>query len=310
MKLLISLATRNRPARLLETVKRSVALWTHPETEMVIQTDADDHATLGALTDIELPPRVSVNVQRREDTTAAKWNRAATTPADVYLISGDDEPCVTEGYDSKILEAAAVFPDNIGMVYGHASNASFSSLMAVTSRWVDILGYILPEHFPYWFSDHWIDDIGRITQRIAFADIRGDQKNIPPTQEMREPGWWATWFDANYLRRRAEAQKIIDAIEEPEWRKTILRSHHPLVEYRSRWINDNVRAQSRAMEASNNLSLKESRYLRVKNAAFAALPAILGELPKDEAARYAAMLVPPTSIIAPPQAFAPLQQAS
>ena len=52
----------------------------------------------------------------------------------LYMIGGDDDPVVTKGYDSKILDAAQLFPDGIGMVYGHMANASFSRAVAPTSR--------------------------------------------------------------------------------------------------------------------------------------------------------------------------------
>lgn len=309
-RLLISLATRNRPQLLLETVKRSLPQWTHPNTRMVIQADADDYATLGMLTDTKLDPRVSVNVQKREDTVAEKWNRALKEDADVYLIAADDDPHITPGYDSTILEAAKLFPDGIGIVYGHLANASFSNVMAPTRKWCDLLGYILPEHFPYWFSDHWLDDIARITGRMAVVDVRGDQSKVPPTQEMREPAWWATWFDACYPQRRAEAFKVIDALDEPDWRKSVLRNSYPHVEFRSKWINDNVRAQSRGLEmAMAGNSLNDERYQRVKQKAITALPQILQHLPQDEAMRYAAMLSPPPFIVSPQQAFGPVRVA-
>lgn len=309
-KLLVSLATRNRPQLLLETVGRSVAQWTHPNTRMMLQVDADDHATLGMLTSTTLDPRVTVNVRPREDTVAAKWNRALADDVDVYLVAADDDPHVTPGYDTKILEAASLFPDGIGVVYGHLANASFSNVMAVTAKWAKLLGYILPELFPYWFSDHWLDDIARITQRVAVVDVRGDQSKIPPTQEMREPAWWATWFDACYPQRRAEAFRIIDALDEPHWRKDILRRSYPHVEWRSRWINDNVRSQARGLEmASLGNSLADERYQRIKQKAVAALPQILQALPQDEALRFAAALAPTPFVVAPQQAFPPMRAA-
>ena len=111
MRLVISLATRNRPQQLLNTINRSMALWTDPNTILIIQADADDYATLGFLTDAKLDPRIKVNIKSREDTIAAKWNRAMAEPADVYLIAADDEPIVTHGYDTAILNAAKLFPD-------------------------------------------------------------------------------------------------------------------------------------------------------------------------------------------------------
>ena len=302
-RLLISLATRNRPQLLLDTIKKSMACWEHPETRMILQCDTDDFATLGLLTDTQLDPRITVNIQKREDSVAQKWNRGLSEPADLYLIAGDDESIVTPGFDVKLLEAAKIFPDGIGMVYGHMANASFASIMACTKKWCDLLGYILPEHFPYWFSDHWIDDIGRITQRIAFADVRGDQSKIGTTMEMREPAWWATWFDSCYMLRRAEANKIIDALDEPEWRKTILRSHHPHWEYKSKWINDNVRQNARSMELTMSAGAQNERYVRIKQAAINRMPEILNGLPPEEARKYYAMLVPQNVIQAIPQAY-------
>ena len=52
MKLVISLATRGRPNRVIETVKRSVVNWTNPNTELQIQVDADDKVTIDALQDL------------------------------------------------------------------------------------------------------------------------------------------------------------------------------------------------------------------------------------------------------------------
>lgn len=303
MKLLISLATRNRPQQLLATVRRSMALWTDPNTEMVIQADADDYATLGALTENNLGPRVRVNVQKREDTIAAKWNRAMSEPADVYAIGGDDDPIVTQGYDSKILEAAKIFPDGIGMVYGHMSNASFSSIMCPTRKWVELLGYILPEYFPYWFCDHWIDDIGQMTQRIIPADIRSDQKKVGQTQELREPTFWANWFDAAHLLRRKEADKIIGVLDEPTWRQDLLLTQYRRVEYRSKWINDSVRQQSRGLEAAMGKSLNDERYQRVKQKALDMLTVMFEGMDAATAKAFHDQIVIPDKIISFPRAY-------
>ena len=303
MKFLISLATRNRPQQLLATVRRSMALWTDPNTTMVIQADADDYATLGALTENDLGPRVKVNVKKREDTIAAKWNRILSEDADVYMIGGDDDPVVTPGYDSKVLEAAKLFSDGIGMVYGHMSNASFSSIMCPTKKWVEILGYMLPEHFPYWFCDHWIDDLGHMTQRIAYADVRSDQRKVGVTQELREPSFWANWFDAALLLRRKEAYKIIDALDESPTTKDKLRTQCLWVEFRSKWINDNVRLQSRQLEMAMGKSIKDDRYQRVKQKAIDMLPQMFDGMTEAQAKVFRDQIIVPDKIVALPRAF-------
>lgn len=303
MKLLISLATRNRPQKLLATIRQSMANWTHPNTELIIQADADDYATLGMLTETKLDPRVKVNVKKREDTIAEKWNRAMLEPADVYMIGGDDDPVVTQGYDSKILDAAQLFPDGIGMVYGHMSNASFSSIMCPTKKWVEKLGYILPEYFPYWFCDHWIDDIGHMTARIVHADIRSDQRKVGHTQEMREPGWWATWFDAALLLRRQEALGLIDYLDEDAVHKERLRTNYIRVEYRSKWINDSVREQERRAMLPADPDTKDERYMRVKAKAIAMIPKMLEGMEPQMAKVYHDQLIVPDKILSFPRAF-------
>jgi hypothetical protein len=304
MKLLISLATRNRPQKLLSTIRQSIANWTHPNTEMILQVDADDYATLGMLTETKLDPRVKTNIKKREDTIAEKWNRAMSEPADVYMIGGDDDPVVTQGYDSKILDAAQLFPDGIGMVYGHMSNASFSSIMCPTKKWVEKLGYIVPEYFPYWFCDHWIDDLGHMIGRIVYADVRSDQRKVGVTQELREPGWWATWFDAAVQMRRQEAMNLIDHLEEDAVHKARLRTKYLWVEYRSKWINDNVRGQARGLEAiASANSLKDERYLRVKEKAVAMIPKMLEGMEPQTAKVFHDQLIAPDKILSFPRAF-------
>src|SRR5882757_5772413 len=86
MKLVISLATRGRARQLIDTITKSVANFALPNTVMMVQVDADDTDTVAALGASALAARVKINVKAREDTIAAKWNRALTEPADLYLV--------------------------------------------------------------------------------------------------------------------------------------------------------------------------------------------------------------------------------
>ena len=214
-------------------------------------------------------------------------------PADLYLAAADDDPYVTPGYDAKFLEAARLFPEGIGMVYGHLANASFTCAVSCTAKWAELTGYIFPEHFPYWFVDHWTDDVARITGRISVADVRTDQSRVGKTQEMREPGWWASWFDAAHLIRRKQAFAIIDKLDEPEWRKELQRNSAPLVEYRSRWINQGVRNRNDEFTQWSGLDNHDERYLRLRDKAVGAIPSLLDGMPPEEQERYRkALLVP------------------
>jgi hypothetical protein len=87
---------------------------------------------------------------------------------------------------------------------------------------------IYPEIFPYWFVDHWLDDVARMIGRISYAEVAVKMDAKPPTQGMREPAFWAYLFDATTEERREIARKIIDSpdFQETEWRKKLLRSSH------------------------------------------------------------------------------------
>lgn len=296
MRLVISLATRGRPERVIDTVTKSVANWTDKNTVMQIQVDDDDLLTQSALACHEGWDGVHVNVQPREDTIAAKWNRALGTPGDVYLVAADDDPYVTPGYDTKIVEAAKRFPDGIGMVYGHLANLSFSGAVAPTRKLCELMGNkIFPEYFPYWFCDHWTDDVARIIGRISFASISTDQSKPGVTQEMREPGWWATWFDAAYLVRRKQAHDIINSelFDGEPWQLELLRTHHPLIEVRSRMINQNVRTQNAQLSQWAGNLKPDERYNRIKQRAVDMVPHLLNDygMPEQEAQMFSRALL-------------------
>lgn len=306
-KLVISLATRNRPKQVVDTINRTLPHIALPNTVLMVQVDDDDQNTIDALKCSD--PRVQINIKSREDTNAEKWERALVEPADVYLIAADEHPHITPGFDAKILEAAARFPDGIGWVYGHCANASFPAVMGVTAKFVENIGFIFPKYFPYWFVDHWTDDVARMVGRISYADVWTDQTGAGgKTQELREPGWWATFFDAAYLMRRKQAHDIINSsdFQSPDWLKEILLRHHPMIEYRTRWINDSVRQMSRQLEGMHKYDLREPRYLRKKAEALAILPSFLNDYGMDEQERkmFSVALEQPTNIVNLKQSFA------
>ena len=308
-KLVISLPTRGRPQQLLDTIRRSTANLVLPNTVLMVQVDADDKATKQAvavaLDSGKLDQRVTLSVRPREDTVAAKWNRALSIPADLYLVDADDAPFITPGYDAKLLEAAAKFPDGVGMVYGHMANASFSSAVAPTAKLCELMGNrIFPEYFPYWFVDHWTDDVAKLIGRISFADVRTDQAAVGKTMELREPAFWATWFDAAYKMRRREAEHILteSGVEQAGWDYYWI--NREFIEHRSRWTNHHVRMQAKQLEGWSGLTLQDPRYQRVKQKALDMVPGLLAKMSDADRAWMEPILDPPTTVASMRQAFA------
>lgn len=277
MNLTINLATRGRPQRLLHTVEHTLPNMALDSTRLLISVDDDDQPTLDALSDLPRDERIIPVIRPREDALGAKWNRAMLYPADVYMPLGDYTPLTTPGFDRLVLEAN-VFPDNIGAIYSQMANLSFPSIWCVTHGLAERMGWMCPPYFPYWFVDHWVDDVAKLIDRISFVDMQISIFEKPKTQEVREVAFWSTLFDSQRLVRRAQARAIIDdpAFLEPEWRKAILRKHYPLVEYKSQWINDMVRSWPSSAWAERAESDGGGRYDRLRSKA---VDMIAGQLP-------------------------------
>jgi hypothetical protein len=284
MSLSILLTARSRPELLRWTVETTVPNIREPDTRLVIAIDADDtRETIATAWDLGKYPGVDVSVLPREDTLGAKVNRILTiAPADVYLHMVDYRPHLTPGFDTKIIEAANLFPDGIGAVYSHMANLSFPEINAVTTGLVQKMGYFYPPYFPYWFVDHWLDDIARLIGRIAVADVQTDGTRRPGTGDRRDVAWWATFYDAGFMHRRKMAHAIINSAEfhEPQWRKKLLLQHHPLIEERSKMINDSARTTRWQIPPE----AVDDRYRRAKSAAQALLREWIPDLEAELAA--------------------------
>jgi hypothetical protein len=260
-RLLIGLVTRGRPELLKITVEKTLENLREPDSLIVILADEDDQKMKDAALEFN-DPRVVMDVRPREDSIGGKVNRVMAMEWEVYFHMTDYVPYTTPGFDTKVLEAASIFPDGIGVVYNHMANLSFSFANGVTRKLADKMGYVYPEYFPYWFVDHWLDDIARIIDRIAVAEVSCQYADgrKPNTQEHREPGFWGACFTALVLERREIARKIIDSADfiEPEWRKRLMRRHHTLIEERSALLNNSLKG----MPA--NVTGTDERYARIK----------------------------------------------
>jgi hypothetical protein len=267
MKLTISMVSRGHPQLLAKTVQQTLAHMTRPDTTLFVGLDHDDHAGIAEVVTWNTHPQLVLSIKEREDTIAGKWNRVLTdAPADAYYVMVNYAPAATKGFDEVIVEALSLFPDGIGCVCNDLANLSFPKGQAVTAKMAELMGGIYPEYFPYWFVDHWFDDIAKMTGRMVYADFRVDVSARPGTQEMREPGYWATVYDALRPLRHQQANAIIAALQEPFWRKQMLRRNFTLIDQRSTMINNTVRAA-----IPGNVFTVDERYQRIKAKAVQAM---------------------------------------
>ena len=245
MSLAIALATRGRPQRLLDTIARTLPMMARDDTRLIVCIDADDSETRAMIFDAFSDDRVIIDIREREDSLGAKWNRCLEYDADVYSQQGDYTPYATRGFDQRILDAAASFGDGIGVVYSNLANWSFPSNQSVTKKFVKKHGTFYQTMFPYWFVDHWLQDIAFMIDRVAYADTTVLMPiDKPATQNLRELEWWANFYDIMRIVRRKQAAQIIDdpEFDEKPWRKALLKRNFRLWEQRSQNINDHVRS--------------------------------------------------------------------
>lgn len=245
MRLTFDIGARGRPEKLLETVSLSLKNATRGDTICLVCLDDDDETMVPYLDKFPKDERIVLSVKKREDSRGEKYDRALKeAPADVYLLGVDHSVLLTPGWDEKILKSASLFPDGIGVInVGGMNNLSFPKLQAVTQKWVDLVGFTYNWDYPFWFIDHEIDDLARMTGRFVFTGVEVDTNRLRQgnrTQRCRDLKFWTTYFEVFALWRRALAHKIIDATDEPDWRKAMLKSWYPIVEVRSTFINREV----------------------------------------------------------------------
>lgn len=263
------IATRGRPELLDYTIKATLPHVVDPATHILVCIDDDDPATLRRLPMLPQDERITYSVKPREDSRGEKYGRALTeAPANVYLPAVDCAPIVTPGWDKIILEKAALYPDGIGVIRTPYINGLFPpALQAVTSKFVDRMGYIYNPEYPFWFIDHELHDIARLIGRYLVADIDVKTAETRPkkTIRLRDVAFWATYYDLMALERRAKARAIIDALDDPEHVKAHLRDNYEGIENEARSINEHVRRNAAAIEAQRGDSgPPDEGYLRAK----------------------------------------------
>lgn len=283
MRLTHIIPTRGRPERLHETIGRTVPNLGRDDTRLLICVDDDDHMTIAALASLSSHGgRIVISIKPREDSRGEKYDRALTeAPADLYLLGVDTVPILTPGYDQILINGAHLFADGIGCVYGPMANSSFPTLQAITAKMADLIGYLYSHEYPFWFIDHELDDICRMTGRYTFVDVSMPPRPASQTIRMRDVSWWCSYFDAMTFERRKIAMKIIGSTENehPEWYKSVLRTQCLATEHRSFSINNYVRSNAGAIESNRGEDTPpDPGYLRIKAKAEARLRDLFPEL--------------------------------
>ncbi len=273
MTVAVCIASRGRPDQLKATITSLIEGMELPDTVIALAIDTDDQPTMDIHDDLLLNPRVRLSCAEREDAIGAKYNRAyANVKSDVAILWADDMTMPEKGWDRKISEAAQLFGGEPGVLYfGKVEGVSFPGI-AVTTKFVEEMGFFSVPYFYYWWHDTTIDEVARLSDRILhvnvsvklLADLKGNSRNV------QEITFWAEFFDKLRPRRLEVASSIIEKYSSP-WRKVQLRQR---VRGMEQWLNQRNSILRKPEEAarlekfySDGNAVQDDRYWRLKSAA-------------------------------------------
>lgn len=272
MKVSLCIPTRGRPERIQNAIRSALETRALAETVVVAACDADDETNAWAV-NFDGNGGVRISVEEREDSLGKKYTRCAKAcDADLYVIWADDHTMPTQGWDQRLVDVAGKFGSDAGIIYfGNVPNV-FQPGIAVNAEMYRAMEFLCVPYFPFWWHDTWIDEIGRMSDRIVAADV---QVGMDSTQEgksrgVRDVAWWAEFFDRTRPMRKAVALKLIE--NESPWRREQLLQRLPFVEQflvqRNAKLRDPVAAQ--AVEKYYGFDVPDEadeRYVRIQLAA-------------------------------------------
>lgn len=231
MTVAVCIASRGRPEELKHTLMAAHRLATEPMTQFNVAIDTDD-TTMYNWSNRYNDPAVWYCCAERENSLGAKYNRAsglASNNATVYVLGVDDAHLASPGWDRKLLDAAAKFQDGIGVIYWGDRKGAFQlpDGMAVTKGWIETVGFFMPEHFPFWWHDTWVDELARMTGRWVWEDLAWEkygssEVNGHKTTRLREVSWWAKFFDDTRPKRMLKALDMLTTLDYPDWLRSQL----------------------------------------------------------------------------------------
>jgi hypothetical protein len=228
------MATRGRPESLAQVFAALKATTAQPEkVSLWLYVDADDAVTRKAIDDgrlsgagVQLHWHIGPQTAGLCETQHTLWRNSGGT-AEIYMVLADDICFGTPGWDNLIRETSAKFPDGIFLACPHDPMTADTCTYPIFGwRWLETLQHIFPGHFPFWYDDRWVHQIGEmagcyVRLPIVMLPIRGKGK----TRRMRDLPFWARFFQLALDERKISARKLIDAMNlDPEKKDAALKN--------------------------------------------------------------------------------------
>lgn len=210
MNIHVVLPTRGNPIRLMAvlTCFDNLASGNHEITYNVV-CDMDDSLTIGIL------GQMALNIQTwiGEGNLSQRMNQAARD-GEIVTGAADDTFPLAQHWDEILCVGAQQLPV---FSWHEVNDPNNQTMLVFTDKWLQTIGRMLPEYFPFWFGDTWVSEV----YEMAFLKPLPIVANLPwggkrgKTKGMRDLAYWFDFFAATRIERIAEARAICFAYDKP-----------------------------------------------------------------------------------------------
>ena len=266
-RLLLLVTTREEPEQLVAVLESAQRTAANPASlEVLLYVDDDDQKLLkavevGALSGFDFP--VTPFVYPRPVAAGDIANRLAATcrgQTGVVLPIPDDYLFGTIGWDERLRDAYWTFPNHTFMAYPvdpivPRDQVTFAFL---SLPWVNALGRVSTDKFPYWFDDNWLDEVAQMVQRKMSLDmVMLTPAGLGKTRRMRNLPFWQNYYNCTFDERLADADTLRGVIwrEDPQGIEASRRRAeglYPILAASGSTPDDNLRAMERGCSPNWN----------------------------------------------------------
>jgi hypothetical protein len=169
--------TRERVAMAETYIRSAFTTATYPKrVELLLYVDNDDLELKNyqAMVEKYATKRLKVYVIAGPPISVSQsWTHLAERSTGHYLAMGNDDLVyVTKGWDVRLEEEAAKYPDDIFCMWFNdgLKKETHCTFPIISRKWYNTVGYFSPGIFEFFFNDTWIMKIGEKIDRMHYVD--------------------------------------------------------------------------------------------------------------------------------------------
>lgn len=165
MKISILCPSRGRSQRFMYMKASALETAAEPESVNVLLALDDDDPMINQYPTAD-------HVQRFRTPAGHLFNALAhKADGDVLMAAADDVLFRTQGWDTKVREVYARFPDGLFIASPMNGDGKRRVNHWFTGRqWVQLFGWIMPAHFEHFCDDEWVQEVAGPCGRLVYMD--------------------------------------------------------------------------------------------------------------------------------------------